>query len=65
MYCKLIYTHKGYIRKTAVPLGWEDTFKDEGDYWVAFETKVKYRKEDGRRVDSDDDYLDLESLKEL
>lgn len=65
MYCKQQYTHKGTIRKKQFGWVWEDKLKDEGAYWVAFESKAKYRKKDGRRVDSDDDYLDLESLKEL
>ncbi|UDW09754.1 hypothetical protein [Escherichia coli] len=70
MYCKQQYTHKGTIQNKDFGWVWEEKLKDEGNYWVSQDMhsasgkKAKYRKRDGKRVGGDD-YLDLESIKEL
>lgn len=63
------YTHKGTVKKPRLGWAWTEKLRETSRYWMSYQHSetgkiVKYRKTDGKAVGGDD-YLDLESLKEL
>lgn len=61
------YTHKGTVN--SLGWAWTEKLRETSRYWLSYQHSetgkiVKYRKPDGKVVGGDD-YLDLESIKEL
>ena len=63
------YTHKGTVKKPRLGWAWTEKLRETSRYWMSYQHSetgkvVKYRKTDGT-AGGGDDYLDLESIKEI